>query len=307
MRGLGTRVISGAVLLAMVLAAIWVQGIVLMLVVALAAGLAAHEFFEMARRAGYAPWYPAGIALSLLLALRAYLGGKDWLSGVPYTGPGSGVEVTVLAMVLVMVLVRQSLLWLRAPSVSRSEPARAAVGPTAVQVTGATLGWANLGLTLGGAIYAGGLLGYAPMLAALRDTPTRAGGTLWLLLVIVGTAACDTGAYFVGSLAGRHKLIPHISPAKTWEGLAGGALGAIIAAVALSGLLKISLLAAIVLGLLICAAAVSGDLCESFLKRAARVKDSSNLIPGHGGVLDRLDSILFVLVAVYWFIVVSSQ
>jgi len=307
LKGLGTRVISGAVLLALVLAAIWVQGIVLMLVVALAAGLAAHEFYEMARRAGYAPWYPAGIALSLLLALRAYLGGKEWLSGIPYTGPSSGVEVTVLAMVLVLVLVRQGVLWVRAPVSSTREPARAPAGQTTSTAIAIPPGWANLGLTLGGAIYTGGLLGYAPMLAALQDSPQLGGGTIWLLAVIACTAACDTGAYFVGSLAGRHKLIPHISPAKTWEGLAGGTLGAVIAAVALSGLLKISLLAAIILGLLICVAAVSGDLCESLLKRAARVKDSGTLIPGHGGVLDRLDSILFVLLAMYCFTLVVAQ
>jgi phosphatidate cytidylyltransferase len=298
LKGLGTRVISGVVLLALVLTAIWIQGLLLMIVVALASGLAAHEFYEIARRAGYSPWYPVGIALSLLLAMRGYLGGKDLLSGVPYTGPGTGVEVTVLAMVLVLVLVRQGTMWLRAPmTAGRNVPTALATASG----TGSAPGWANLGLTLGGAIYTGGLLGYVPMLAALQDGPDKAAGVFWLLAVIACTAACDTGAYFVGSLLGKHKLIPHISPAKTWEGLAGGILGAVIASIALSGLLKLSLVSAIILGLVICAAAVAGDLCESLLKRAARVKDSGNLIPGHGGLLDRIDSIVFVLVAVYWF------
>ena len=304
MKGLGTRVVSGVVLLALVLAAIWVQGPLLMFVVALAAGVAAHEFYEIVRRAGYAPWYPAGIALSLLLAMRGYLGARDPLAGVPYAGPGTGVEVTVLAMVLVLVLVRQGAAWMRAPVAG----GRSALAPVATTSSNSVApGWANLGLTLGGAIYTGGLLGYAPMLAALHDGPVSAQGTFWLLTVITGTAACDTGAYFAGSLLGRRKLIPHISPAKTWEGLAGGALGAVIAAVALSGLLKLSLMAAIVLGLVICAAAVAGDLSESLLKRAARVKDSGNLIPGHGGILDRIDSILFVLVAVFWFTQVAGS
>jgi phosphatidate cytidylyltransferase len=78
-------------------------------------------------------------------------------------------------------------------------------------------------------------------------------------------------------------------------------LGAVAAAVALSGILKIQWWEAIILGLLVCVAAVSGDLSESLLKRAAGVKDSGTIIPGHGGVLDRVDSILFVLLAVYWF------
>lgn len=296
MKGLGTRVVSGTVLLALVLTAIWLQGPLLMLAVALAAALAAHEFYSIARRAGYSPWYPAGVALSLLLALRAYLGGKDLLSGVAYTGPGTGVEITVVALVLVIVLVRQGVMWRRGPVVE-ALGAQSGISP----ISSTAPGWAALGLTLGGAIYTGGLLGYAPMLAAIQEGPTRGGGTAWLLAVIAGTAACDTGAYFVGSLLGKRKLIPHISPAKTWEGLAGGTLGAVIAAIALSGLLKLSLVAAVVLGLVICAAAVAGDLCESLLKRAARVKDSGNIIPGHGGILDRVDSILFVVLAVYWF------
>ncbi len=306
MKGLGTRVISGVVLLALVLAAIWLQGPLLMFAVALAAGLSAHEFYSVARRAGYTPWYPAGVALSLLLALRGYLGSKDLLSGIPDNGPATGVELTILAMVLVLVLVRQGALWLRVSTqVVRAIPT--STSTLNLNTPGVAPGWANLGVTLGGAIYTGALLGYAPILAALQDSPGRAAGTFWLLAVIMGTAACDTGAYFVGSMLGTHKMIPHISPAKTWEGLAGGTLGAVVAAVALSGLLKISIPAAIVLGLLICAAAVAGDLCESLLKRAARVKDSGNLIPGHGGILDRIDSILFVLLAVNWFTLVIGQ
>lgn len=164
-----------------------------------------------------------------------------------------------------------------------------------------TQGWAGVGLTLAGALYTGGLLGYAPLLSAGRAGGDGDSGTYWLLAVLLGTAANDTGAYFVGSAIGRHKLAPHISPGKTWEGLAGGAAGAVIAALLLSGPLGLTWVAGALLGLLVCAAAVTGDLCESLLKRAAGVKDSGRLIPGHGGILDRLDSILFVLVAVYVF------
>jgi phosphatidate cytidylyltransferase len=288
-------VVSGVILIALVLAAIFLKGVLLMALVALAAGLAAHELYTIARKAGYNPWYPAGVALALLLALRGYLGGSEMLSGVVYTGPPSGVELLVVAGVLLFTLARQAVL---TTSVSAG-----GTGPTtATQARG---GWADIGITLGGALYIGGLLGYAPLLAALPEGGDQAGGTAWLLLVLVGTAACDTGAYFVGSLMGRRKLIPHISPAKTWEGLAGGVLGAVVAAVALSGLLKLSMVATILLGLALCAAAVAGDLAESLIKRAAGVKDSGSIIPGHGGVLDRIDSILFVLVAVYWFVTLN--
>lgn len=338
------RVVSGTVLLALVLAALWVQGPLLLALVALATGLGAHELYTMARRAGYSPMYPMGVALALLLGLRGYLG-TDSLSLEARPGPGVAAEVMVLTLVLIVALAQEgvALVRLRASAVDAGQADWSRWGQ---------MGWANVGITLGGALYTGGLLGYAPLLAALPAEPNRAGGTEWLLMVLLGTAACDTGAYFVGSTVSKrtlvrrklkryklvqrgrrpnyratklfirrkvirrkvlghrlipHKLIPHISPAKTWEGLAGGTLGAVIAAVALSGLLQITIIQAIVLGLLVCAAAVAGDLCESMIKRAARVKDSGQLIPGHGGILDRLDSILFVLLAVYWFVQVAVQ
>ena len=311
MSNLGIRTISGILLLAAVLLAIWLRGPLLLLFVAAASLLAAHEFYSMTRRAGYAPWYSAGIALALLFALRGYLGG-DLLSGVADTGPGVAAEIMALALVLILVLARLGLAWGRSASMAGREAV--GVGGSAVSSRSPYLAWADLGLTLAGALYTGGLLGYGPLLASLSETPTRGGGVAWMLAVLLGTAACDTGAYLVGSTLGRHKMIPYISPGKTWEGLAGGILGAVVVAITLSGILKIGWVPAILLGLLICAAAVSGDLCESLLKRVAGVKDSGNLIPGHdgilipghGGILDRIDSILFVLPAVYWFSTLSG-
>ena len=297
MRGLGLRVVSGVLLLALVLVAIWQGGLLLMGLVALATALAAHEFYTMARRAGYRPSYQAGVALALLLALRAYLAGDIGTGRVSLT-PGAGAEVLALVLVLLFVLAQQGLGGLRTVAVTPS-------GSTSQGRPGGR-GWADTGLTIAGAVYTGGLLGYAPILMAVQERIDVAPGWAWLLLVVFGTAACDIGAYFIGSLMGRHKMIPHISPGKTWEGLAGGAAGAVVCAVAMSGLLKLELWQAVVLGLLVCAAAVLGDLCESLLKRATGVKDSSHLIPGHGGILDRLDSILFVLLAVYWYVQVAT-
>ncbi|HRA04752.1 MAG TPA: phosphatidate cytidylyltransferase [Arachnia sp.] len=118
-------------------------------------------------------------------------------------------------------------------------------------------------------------------------------GQLRILTVIVCVVASDTGAYAVGSLLGRHKLAPHISPGKTWEGLAGGvAVTTVIAVLASVYLLDAPWWVGIPLGILVSLAATVGDLVESLLKRDAGIKDMSNFLPGHGGVMDRLDSML---------------
>jgi phosphatidate cytidylyltransferase len=131
-------------------------------------------------------------------------------------------------------------------------------------------------------------------------------GTLLLMLPISLTWATDTGAYFVGRSMGRHKLIPSVSPAKTVEGAVGGVLVAVIAAwLYVTFLLRpVAQLTMLPVGLTIFAILVScvgqtGDLAESLFKRDAGVKDSSRLLPGHGGILDRFDSLLFVLPVAY--------
>jgi len=122
---------------------------------------------------------------------------------------------------------------------------------------------------------------------------------VWPLLMYVWVVkAADIGAFAVGSLVGRHKLAPRISPGKTWEGLAGAlavATGASAAFAALAGphLVGMTFLHSIILGLLLGGAAVVGDLIESMFKREAAVKDSGRLLPGMGGMLDLLDSLLF--------------
>ncbi len=128
------------------------------------------------------------------------------------------------------------------------------------------------------------------------------------ILALFSTFAVDTTAYFVGRAWGRHKMAPTVSPGKTWEGAMGGLVGAIVAVIALALLLDvdISYSEMVILGVLIAVFAQLGDLAESKLKRSVGVKEASNLIPGHGGILDRLDSIVFTGVVVYyclrWFI-----
>ena len=155
---------------------------------------------------------------------------------------------------------------------------------------------ADWALTLAGALYVGWLLRYALLLRA------QPAGWEWSITALAATWAADTGAFLTGRAIGRRKVFPQISPGKTWEGVAGGLALAIVATlVAGSALLGLAAWQAVLLGLLVTAAAVVGDLAESLLKRGAGAKDSGALIPGHGGLLDRIDSLLFVLPAVYYF------
>ena len=129
-----------------------------------------------------------------------------------------------------------------------------------------------------------------------------AGGREWVLLGFLATFACDTAAYFVGRAWGRRRLAPHISPGKTWEGAAGGFVGAVLAAVVLVWLLHLPLTLgpALLLGAGVGKVAQLGDLAESWLKRSYGVKDAGGILPGHGGVLDRIDSIAFTGPLVYY-------
>ncbi len=154
-----------------------------------------------------------------------------------------------------------------------------------------------------GCLYAG--LGLGPI-AALRVVPQ---GLQWVISALVITWANDTCAYFAGRLLGRHKLHPAVSPNKTWEGFAGGVVGSIggmfVARwVAFPALTPTDCWA---LGLLGAVLGPLGDLCESLLKRTYGVKDSGTLIPGHGGLLDRVDALLFNAPAVYLYVVVVRR
>ncbi|MFZ5774497.1 MAG: phosphatidate cytidylyltransferase [Thermodesulfobacteriota bacterium] len=147
-----------------------------------------------------------------------------------------------------------------------------------------------------------GLLYIAASSAYLLLLATLPQGRHWLLLLTTITAASDTAAYYTGTLLGRHKLHPAISPGKTWEGFAGGLTGGLLAALVVAsfflpetGPAGIGLLA-ILIG---CVGAL-GDLVESVVKRAFGIKDSGCILPGHGGLLDRIDSLLLAAPVLYY-------
>lgn len=150
--------------------------------------------------------------------------------------------------------------------------------------------------TLMGTLYVG-LLSYFYMLRTLPD------GWIWLIFMLAGTWACDTAAYFVGKAFGRKRIAPVLSPKKTLEGAIGGLLGSFLIGCFFALIYPfLPLPKILLLGLLVGAAAEVGDLLESAFKRQAGVKDSSTLIPGHGGILDRIDSALFTAPLVYYFV-----
>ena len=161
------------------------------------------------------------------------------------------------------------------------------------QREGAFTRWAWL---MAGILYVGWLLSY---LVALRLDAGRD----WLYLALFATFGSDTAAYFLGKAFGKHKLAPRISPGKTWEGAVAGIFGAVVISLLFTLdtrlQLPLSYGQAILLGVLISVFGQIGDLVESLLKRNTGVKESGNLMPGHGGLLDRMDSVVLAGIVVY--------
>ena len=232
------------------------------------AGLAAWELFRIAREGGATPIEPAGIVLAALLPIAVHAQRR----GV-YT-------LTLTALIALVLLIFASTIWLRGPG---GRPLSA------------------VAITSFGVLYAG-LFSY---IYALRyhDYAVGAGaGTILVLLPVLLTWATDVGAYAVGRTMGRKKLMPAVSPGKTVEGAVGGlALAIVICLLYVRFILMpyaqlgLTIQGAVLFAIVISVAAQTGDLAESLLKREAGVKDSSRIIPGHGGILDRFDSLLFVL------------
>ena len=168
----------------------------------------------------------------------------------------------------------------------------------------------GLGYLILGPIYVGFLLAHALMLREITGSGAEIEGTpdfgrSWLLFALLVTFAVDTGAYLVGRSVGRRPMAPSISPNKTWEGSLGGFASAVAAALVLGLVFDLGVPAwqQAMIGGVVGVVGQWGDLIESKLKRIADLKDASSIIPGHGGLLDRLDSVLLSLPAVYYLIV----
>jgi phosphatidate cytidylyltransferase len=155
--------------------------------------------------------------------------------------------------------------------------------------------------TITGIIYIGWMLGHLVALRGFED------GRNWVFYALFVTFAYDTAAFFTGRSLGRHKMAPKISPGKTWEGTAGGTTGAVLLSLFFTlstpFILPINWWQAIILGLLVSFFGQGGDLLESRFKRYIGVKDAGKALPGHGGFLDRIDSVVFTSLVVYYYVV----
>jgi phosphatidate cytidylyltransferase len=268
------RARSAAILIPPLLVALWLGGWAIVLVVGLAVVLAAYEAFRLLTQAGHASLPSFGIVLAVVVALG------DSVKELP---GGSGLLLAALGMVLVGV-----------GALTRLDPRE---------------GLAIFATTTFGALYVG-LLGFVARLTTVGapvDTrsvlgflgPERA----WILALVLVVWAFDTAAYFTGRRFGRRPFMAHISPSKTQEGVVGGLVAAAIVGAVFVAALGRPWAAGLVMGLVMGAAAQAGDLAESMLKRAAGAKESGTLIPGHGGILDRVDSFLFAAPVAYFYVV----
>jgi phosphatidate cytidylyltransferase len=259
-------------------------GVPYLLLVLVGAVVGMLELTGMLRHAGFRPLVPLGVGLSAALVLTAPL---SW----PHAAPGVLAVGTVAGLV-----------WLFGR----------------VDEPGAIADWA---LSIAPALYVGGLLRFA---VTLRETPDGL-GLDWVAVTLVCTWASDIAAYFVGRAWGRRRLAPKISPGKSVEGaVAGLAAAALVAplvtpalSLVVSGLVTLGLPAPLPpaapsvarlvgLGLVVGLCAPLGDLLESFVKRQCGAKDSGALIPGHGGILDRIDSLMLAIVGAYLYVVATT-
>ena len=258
------RLLSGAVLLAGVVSALWfLQPVYLLGMAVIVAMLAFREYADIASRAGVHVSRPAGAIAVAIVCVAVGM-------------PGMPIDVAL---------------------------AGATLGLSALALSGATAAAPR-----GGALQSAAIAAFAPLylglplglLAATRWTLGREAA----LLLILTVAISDSLQYYSGRLFGRHLLAPVISPKKTIEGAMGGFVGAALS-LAIIGhwwLPQMGLPARTALGLAVAAVGIVGDLFESMLKRSVDMKDASAIIPGHGGVMDRIDALLFAAPVYYVFV-----
>jgi phosphatidate cytidylyltransferase len=285
MSELALRTLFAVIAAPLALGIVLVGGAPLAALLAVVCALGAWEFYRIARAAGANPLSDAGIALAGLVPLAIH---------ASYLGV---LTVSPAIAALVVLLLLGASIWLRG-------------------VEGRPI--AAVATTLLGVVYTAGMLGFG---YAIRYHDTVRGyddvasihlgmhiapGGVLLVFPLVVTWASDIGAYFVGRTIGGRKLIPSVSPGKTVAGAVGGLVTSMLVAWAYAHwvLVPVAQLGftpwgALLFGTLISAAAQVGDLFESLIKRESGMKDSSHIIPGHGGILDRFDSLIFVLPVAY--------
>jgi len=257
--------LTGVALAAVLLLCFFAGPPAVLALAAVAVTLATAELFNSLRLAGYRPATLLGVLGVPAVMVAAY-----------FRGP----SVIVYGFVIFVVL---TMMWYLV-GVTRRSPL------------------ANLSVTVLAFSWTGVLGAFAGLLLDPKVFPDRH-GIAFMLGAVIAAVGYDIGGYVVGSRLGRHSLAPSVSPHKTWEGLIGGCLIAVAASAAVTSRIHPwRLSTAVVLGLVIAVVAPCGDLVESMIKRDLGVKDMGSLLPGHGGMMDRIDALLFVLPAAYLFI-----
>lgn len=274
MSNLATRVLAALVAIPVVLAAVYAGGLALAVLLAVVSGVAAWEFFRLARAAGHEPMDVIGIGVAALLPLGVH-GFRLGVFHPPVLTAGAAVLLIILALDVF------------------------ARGPGGRPIGAASTTW--LGIA-----YTGALLSFGYALRYQEYAVGRLAGASLVAFPLVLTWLSDTAGYFVGRALGRHTLIPSVSPGKTVEGAVGAIVACAVAApvyvhlvLAPIATLGMRTGTAVVFGIIMSIATQLGDLTESLIKRDAAAKDSSHLFPGHGGVLDRIDGLLFALPLAY--------
>ena len=263
------RLLTGSALIGLVAgvlfkAPLWVFSLVTTLFI----GLGLNEFFALVERKGIVIERWLGLGVGLLIPISIVTGFE----------PTKGWELFFMVMVFLALFLTQ---------MQRRDSSQAIVG---------------ISTALFGILYVSWSLSFLIKLRFLEN-PVLPSGAWLVALVLLVTKGGDIGAYFVGSAIGRHTLIRRISPSKTWEGMVGGLLFSVGGALALRGVFsQVSVYHLTVLGLLGGVLGQLGDLSESLIKRDCQVKDSGVLLPGMGGVLDVLDSLLFTSPICYFYV-----
>jgi phosphatidate cytidylyltransferase len=279
---LGQRIASSVVLLPIIALIVWFGEPLVSLTVIGLAVLALHELYALFRGGGYTPRRSAGY-----LSVALFVIGASMRTLVPLDWTGFALVTSIIASLSVEL-----------PRRNRER---------------SLLHWA---LTLSGATYIGWTLAHFVLLREIAHplsatAPLRFlrldAGAAWIVFVLAITFLSDTGAYFTGRVFGRHRMAPYISPKKSWEGALGGLLASTVAGAALIPLLGLPLGSGVgaFLGAVGSTAGQAGDLAESLIKRQVDIKDSGHLIPGHGGILDRVDSLLFTAPVLYYLITIA--
>lgn len=269
MSNLALRLITGSLLIGLVAAVLFAAPLwVFALVTIVFIGLGLNEFFGLVELKGIRTERWIGLGVGLLIPLSIYWGFE----------PTKGWELFFMALAFLTLFVLQ---------LRRRDSSQTIVG---------------ISTALFGIFYVSWLFSFLIKLRFLRG-PSLPGGEWLVALLLLTTKAGDIGAYAVGSLLGRHRLISRVSPSKTWEGTIGGLAFSVTAALALQPVFSgIPVRHLLILGLLLGVAGQLGDLSESLIKRDCQVKDSGALLPGMGGILDVLDSLLFTSPICYFYI-----